>query len=748
MARIISDPGTKPTRPEPAAVSVRRPAPPASRLGGLLWPALCLLQLGLIGGYIAYRTYFAPPPPQPAVSEKTKDDAPAGAGLKPGETPTVERGDELAREGRPDLALPVYQAAADAAPAAVREAIQYRVGLCLEGLGRNEAALKAFQAVAAARVADPAAVAPAELGQARVYLRQGKFTEAKSLLYPLRLRSSLPELKERPYVADIPYLLALTLAVETGRGERPSPLSDALAAYAARDWQVDAALDWYPQAKEARAKDAADSKETKEAAPVRPAADDGKRAGADESEKAGQFLHVRQLGPNPERAPVSAALPPTPLTELLDRLGGLAKLKVEWGETARKLAADRSVRLAFDNLALGDVLLALTDPLGLLATIGDGQLTITTQAETPEREREIFLAAAAARALNAVVAAYPGHALTAAAKMELADLDVRAGRLEDAAGKYERLYQDPQLRRAPVQVEASYNLGVVRLRQGQTGPARAAFYRVIDRAAGHELAALALLNIGRTHLLEGDAEHAVTPLRRAVAAAAAPPTRAAAAVALSASYLLTNNPRLAGAVLLDNREAVGQEPFRPAAQFLGAYALYLSAPGGRPAAREAGDVLGALWALPQDRTASEDRVLGSPGALLVGRAYRDLGQFNEMVVVYKKALPGLKGPVAEEMAYAVAEDYFARDQRAPAAKLYATLVKGEGGKVANEATLRLAEIALRENRARDCLTLCRKVLDPKKPATRTAALKLMGQAYEMTKEHLKAAECFAGKVPE
>ena len=118
-----------------------------------------------------------------------------------------------------------------------------------------------------------------------------------------------------------------------------------------------------------------------------------------------------------------------------------------------------------------------------------------------------------------------------------------------------------------------------------------------------------------------------------------------------------------------------------------------------------------------------------------------------MTLIYQKSLPSLSGPLAEEMTYAVAEDYFARNQRLSAFALFRALAKDEG-KLAGTAKLRLAEIALRENKPQDCLAWCRRLLAEKPPVDRTTLLNLMGQAYEAVGEHRKAAVCFAGQEPE
>ena len=128
--------------------------------------------------------------------------------------------------------------------------------------------------------------------------------------------------------------------------------------------------------------------------------------------------------------------------------------------------------------------------MGLVATIKDGTLRLGTEGEMAPEAVTAYRTAMAKRALNAAVTSNPGHRLTAAAYLELGNLDARAGNFKDAAGRYDRLCHE--FRRSSLVVEASYNLGLVRVKQWQMPEARAAFYTARDHAPGHELAPLAL----------------------------------------------------------------------------------------------------------------------------------------------------------------------------------------------------------------------------------------------------------------
>ncbi len=725
MARLIPDPNKPAPRPEPATLPLARRPPARTGFGWYVVGFICLAQFGLIGGWLF--THYAHPAwlvktDQPVVPAPRNPD-PDAVELTPGEVPTLERGDQFLQEGRYDLALKVYDPLAATASGALRDALLYRVGLSYEGLGKADDALKTYRKVGGTE--RPRARAAAEIGQARVLLRQRRPADAKGLLYPLLLRCGTAELRDQPYLGDVRYLLGLALTLEAVKPERPGPLSDGLAEYTATDWPVEAALGWLAAPKEEK--------------------DEGAKP-KDEAQKPGEkdanFVGVERTGTDSMR--VTATVSEGTMAHLIDRLAERAKLKVQWTDAAKKAAGERNAAVNVQDLPVSDVLidlfLPLADPLGLVATLKDGTLRLATEAETEPDALAAYRTATARRALSAAVASNPNHRLTPAAYLELGNLDVRAGNLKEAAARYDRLAYE--FRHSALLVESNYNLGIVRLRQGKAEEARAAFYAARDHAPGNEMAPLCLLQVGRTLLLDGDPEQAVKPLASTLANSKGTPLEPAAALTLAAAHLLAGKPREATRVVREHRGPVEQPPYRATAVFLDAYGQYLLVKG-KASAREASEVLASLWGVGQ-----KEPVLGAVGTLLIGHAYRDLDQPDGMIDVYTKALPNLKGAIADEMAYEVAEDLYKHDKRTEARKLYQPLSKTEGGRWAAASRLRLAEIALLDDRPQEALQACRKLLDDKQPVKRETVLLLMGQAYEKAGEYRKAADCFKGQVPE
>ncbi len=685
------------------------------------WPVLCLFQLGLlVGGYLVWKRSPTLPEtsegrvqaPRPTARLLAPETAPEA--LPPPRTPPsdVGRADDLLRSGRYELALALYQPLCEGAAASLRDALQFRVALCLEGLGRWDQAIAAYRALAS-RSPMQAVAAAAQLGQARAWIRMRRPAEAKVLLGDLIVRSAQPVLRDQPYLVDARYLLGLALTVEALRPGKPGPLVDQAATHTATDWPVERSLDWIAAAKDVEAANL---------------------------ELAEDYVVVQRIGTNPEGFLVRAAVKQAVVAVLLERLAQECGLHVEWTPRSRQQVVERTVLVRLESLPLVDVLIALADPLGLVCRVQGNVLQLSSEHEAPQETLISYRSALAKRALRDAVLAYPGHSLTPAAYLELGNLEVASARWTEAVAWYERLLKEWP--RSPVLTEAYYNLGLAQRWLGDARAARNTFYRVADRAPGHELAPLAYFRIGQLHLEDGETELAILPLRRGVSSSAGSPTQPAAALALAEAYLLTDNPRAAGAVLLENRAVVSLPPYRAVAAFLDALARHRGTADRRQAQREAGGLLGAVLAV------QDDTALGPAGKLLVGQAYRDLGMAEQMSVFYEHALRGLRGPLAAEMSYILAESLYTADRRDAALQRFAALAGNEKSQWGPRALLRLAEITLQEKRPQDCLTWCRKLLQQPGATDAATILKLMGKAYEQLGDHPRATRCYMGQLPD
>ncbi len=660
------------------------------------------------------------PEPQQAAFPKTKTP-PSGAkddrtGREEGPRPevlpdSIGNADQYAHEGRFDLALTMLQRLRVKAAPPARDILQYRIALCLEGLGRWQGAATAYRALAG-QARSAATVTAAELGLVRLALREGRPAEAKALLYPLNLRSGEGQFRDRPQLAEVKYLLALALLREALHGGPVDLLGAAPAGPGALDFELPRALDW--------------------AAPLVPP-----------GKPTAEGVKVKPFGPNPEDALVTARLDEAAVAQLLERLAGMRKWGMAWSKAARERAGMRRARVAVREVPLPEVLQGLTDPFGLVWEVGEGTLRVRTAEEAPPEEAAGRRRRTARRAVRDAVLLTPNHPLSEAAFLEVGNLEAAEGRLSEAAAWYRQLLQPA--RTSPHSAAASYNLGLALKRQRNPHAAIEAFYRTVDQAPGGDLAPWARLWVGRLLLEQAEYEHAAIPLRRA-AAAPGHPAGPPAVVHLAAAYLLAKQPRAAHEVLSRFRPLVLGAPVRPAADLLDALARVRLAGQSEGVSRDAADLLTALVTFPRDG------FLGPVGILVAGHGYQALNLRAKAVDLYETTLPNLEGPLAEEMTYTLAafrlEATPDGKDRAGAVKMLDALATLRGSRWADPAQFYLAQVALQEGRPRECLGRCQRLLRDPNGVARSAVLELMGRCFSQMGEHQLAARCFAGEAPD
>jgi tetratricopeptide (TPR) repeat protein len=680
------------------------------RLRLYLWPLLCLFQGSLVIGYLAVHHEPAEPEEPPVPVVKHDAERPIAPPHADEEKLDPRQGEAHLRDGKFALALPHLLPTDAELRAGLPDVTLFSAGLCLEGLGRWKEALGVYRE-AVARTANPRLQAAAQVCQARVWARRGQGAEAKALLRPLLLEAGQPGRFDSAVVAEAHFLLGLAIS-RVAFGEQHVGTADDLLAIAPQAaWPVAQSASW--------------------------------SLTAESKGRAGELppLEVLQgFGDRPEEVLIAGSAPEEQLPALVERLAGLVKLTVVWSAPAWQPAGERAARLALDGLPLLDVIQSLLEPHGLFAHIKDGAVHVVTEAEAPADMLAEARRSAARRALRAAVFAAPEHPLAVVAHLELGNDEAAAGRLDEALAWYDRLVAEAA--RSPHLSAAFYNLGLIQKARADYPAARKAFYRVVDRSPGHELAPRALLQVGWTYLLEGQSAQALVPLRRALAQAPAGPAHPEALLAVAATLLLNGNPGEVNLLLNEHRELLAQDPWKVTASFVDALARYRVAVAAKHSRLEAADLLSAVLALPRQNK------LGQFGFLLAGQACKEMGMPREMAKLYREALPRAVGAAAEEMHFELAEYLLAEGQGEPAVKMLNELAVMPNGRWSRAARLRLARVAVDEGKGQQAVEQGRALLKDAPAAEQTALLLLLGSAYEQVGDFQRAARCYAGQVPD
>jgi tetratricopeptide (TPR) repeat protein len=352
-------------------------------------------------------------------------------------------------------------------------------------------------------------------------------------------------------------------------------------------------------------------------------------------------LAVASREASPADCRVDALQPGAEIAGAVEEVARLAAADLRWLNGAREILADRRIDLACRGIAVRDLLHWLALPHGLAVEVEGRTLTLRPLAALPPAGARASRKAEAQQALKAALAAARDHPFVGDVYVALGNLVAHGGKAAQPAGWFERLAREQP--RSGALAAAFYNLGLLRLRQGDRLAARAAFFRAIDHAPGSELVGLCRWWVGRSCLDEKDLLGALAPLSRA-RQAAGPEDIPAAVLGLACLHLIEGQPAQALKQLHGHKAAIRRRPFAGAAAFLDAYArhrLLLGDPKKSP------PVLAELVAVLLEP--HEAPWLGPALPYLEGQAMRELGLNQEMVALYDRATRSLQGPLADEM---------------------------------------------------------------------------------------------------
>lgn len=620
----------------------------------------------------------------------------------------------------------------------------YRLGLCHEELGLFDDALSFYRQIITDRKVPVKYQWLSRVSQARVWLRARSPEQARAMLAGCVLGSDREGVSEHPVAAEAMYLYALASARIDTANDDPDP-SEPWVVPSPSHWPVQSVLTW------------SDNKPVKEGPSLRAERTIVTIPEPDESTPL--FKRVKLEGENVN------------VQALLEEVGTQTGHPVEFHPVAQAMLDGHVTEAVTSRVPASIVLTALTEPYDLTWEVVGGTLVVGPRESEaavvdPEDPNAIVVQTPnriARESLATALAMYPGHRLAVAARLEYGNVHFKEADYTNATLYYKDLVST---RSDPQTMAAAFNLGLAHRRMGNLGVSRNSLLLVVDGIPEHPLSAVASYLVGRMLLDEGNYADAVSPLDAAARARIDDRSRSAAAVYAAIAHLLQDNYHQAGAVLFANRTGLADEnELRDAAAFLNSYTRYLTLSDNRDEQRqETVYLFRSLFALGPAPT-----WMGSYGMLLVGRAYRDLGMHARMTDIFNAARDEAQGIILAEMEFWIARQEFETPElfleKDPTELTDAQrrqqldtisgrgltslqrLVTLEGSNEWGQAAmLKLAQIELDENRADECIQLCRRLLSIE-DAQVFDVLRLMGQAYEFKGDAKAAAFCFAGQIP-
>lgn len=622
--------------------------------------------------------------------------------------------DDLLRDGSASRAMELYaDLVRDKENYIPYDALAYRFVLAREVQGDFEKALVLYRDLVRMSE-DPRIITASVLGQSRVLLRSGRLDAARLLLCRALSLPSVVECQDQTLVGEILHVMAQVDAQDILRGRSNDLLKDEICAFAEPAWSVDQVLDLVQRSKLAAT------------APVQ--------------EKA--IVVHRMFENRPQDALISVSVKKQSIHAILELFRQALGVEIEWSDRVAASLEPISETLNLTNVSFASVLDLLSISHGLAWSHDQRIFRIQLDEELDTKERRAQRYARAERNLLTALNNFPTHRFAPYGHLALGNLYFLENNLEGAGTEFRQVTQ--KFPTSKINVEASFNLAKVLLKQQRDAEALAYFYRAVDTGTGHPLRATAYAYIGRMHLESGKVREAVRPLLRGLSAADGELVQPTLAVLLAQAYLFADNAHAANAVLMEYRQLLSRSPQKHLAALLASLARFRALRQAEDA-DEPGRSL-VISVVP----AAENPTFGRQAIILIGQAYSAIGMASEMASLFEKelAVDGT-GFVADELRSKLAEHYQILGDYEKALEILTELEKSSDVDAVRKAFLRKAKLALVMGHTDACLQACYDLLD--QPAVAEAyrrdALRLLGQLYAMHDDHEHAALCFAGMLP-
>ena len=620
--------------------------------------------------------------------------------------------DEDLASGNYVQAMQAYQSLRSKSDGVPGTAILFRLALCAEAAGRHAAAIEAYRKISGTQP-DPAWAGVARYGEARCLSAMKRH---EGLQTDLLRRAVLDETEFLPTVrGEVLHLIGRDLWREQTTMANTDLLDDQT--LIVPEWSADPVriLDELPML----------IHET----PV--------KIGSKEF----QVLHLKDGDPDETVLRLHCGM--TRVETLLKNVLSGCHMKFELSEMAKETLQGRTQKVHVTEQSLSLLLDGITISSGVAWQMQDAVIQVLHPEEMSATNLRQSRLNAAERILRIAVMDDPGSPQAGHSRLALSTLLFEQKRAADALQ-----YLQVQIESSPrsvVETEAAFNLGKCLMILNQRDEAVQAFLRSIDASGGLTDVRIASYIFHSRMLLEDNhGKMAIQSMMRGLSLSEGSELKPFAALHLASIYLVLGNPQGANSVLMDRRDELADSPGRKGAAFLSSLARFRAAVLADRREREGAAVVSALTEF--DSTG----YCGGHWAVLVAGACEELGLTQESTDAYVLALKKLPpSDLRNKTILRLAARYQAENQLEEARLLLATLTSAEATQMSVQARLDSAEVALKQNRPDEAISVCRLLIDStNEPQTERAALRIMGQAYERQQNHQAAIYCFAGLLPE
>jgi len=692
--------------PPPAADAARRP--PVLRIALATTGLFGLFALAALTSWML-RGSPADPEPEPTQSKPT-----ALVKIDRSGTPAdlLQRGDDALLLYRFKIAIDYYEAFLEATPS-LAPLVEYRVALCYECMNNNAKAIVHFRSAIQTNATQTLTFA-CHLGVARCLLRQSHPLQARRLCVPILMDEEKHQSIPPPMLAEAHHLVALSFAQESHPTPSAKQSIKDIATYLAAELEPSYYLDEIS----IRKKD-----------PPAP---------KDDAVRVSKMVLQKQEDCN---AAILQKLTQVEMDakETFDRIVVAAGLQAEWTASAKKSVEARPITVSISHRPLIEVLELLADHCDVAMDTKAGVVRFTAVSERNEQQNRTRSQQIARRSLLRALQFDSSNVRTAAIRIELANIETASGNTAEARKWYEDVLS--LFPASSYTLIAGYNLAQLHLRNNDITQARAAFYNVIHRAPGHELALKSQIRLGLLFLEEEKSQHALSPLRTACVLGMKSGYQPFAVLALTTCHLKMgefNNARL---ILATNRECLAKDPYNKLAIFLDAYAQFQHAKLSDSTRRESAELLNSLW------NQADLQILGPTGYYLYAQSYTELGFYDEAEKMLRQGAQNPHTPLIDCIEFNLAQLIVSKQHYKEARELYTKIADRSPG-YRKQAGHQLASLDLLEGRLSDCVQRCSQLWKDAPVADPIGLLKIWGAAHERLGDLQKASICYSGKAPE
>ncbi len=427
------------------------------------------------------------------------------------------------------------------------------------------------------------------------------------------------------------------------------------------------------------------------------------------------------------------------LTSLVQQIAAVADLTLSVTAEARQDLSGRSKSIVArgQNAAmLLDVLLA---PVSLSWRQENGVLHVYSVSpdESHRHWRE-----AASKLFRQFLIQQSGDSRLGFAQLNLGNLALLDDNVESAAEAWQAAFQTSPV--GELLARILINQALLDRRLGRVENALVKLYRVVDITYDYDLKGAGWAQIAELNLELGRLDESISAASRTIRNRSDNSSIEKAVIAQAAAYLLRNNPWAANQSVFDARDALAASAHPGMARFLGSYSRYLGSQTEFARSREIPRLMQALAEI------NGQGELPAAVAWLAARAAADLG-FDEIALAIVSR--SLGNPNQDfwmgRLSWTLAMLHREKMEFDESRKILEHLATLPDLELARRAGLELSSQLLQQGQPAAALQRASQVLDANASDTeKRQALQIMGAAHSALDQHVAAALCYAGTIPE